>query len=267
MQDNSQDRTLNLEPPDPIPAELVIEPPARPWGLWVTLGLSLAIYAATFIAQNVVAIVFLVLNVRLNPQIGLERAANSLALDGDVIGLAAFAGALVGLPLIALFCTIRKGMTVASYLRVRMPSWSQLIPWLVAIILFAVAVDSLSMMLGREIVPDVMKDYYRSTDVLPLFVVVIVIAAPIFEEALFRGFLFEGIRYSRLGPISAALITSALWAVIHLQYGPYEITIIFVMGLILAAARLSTDSIVVPCAMHALANAIATVEVAVLAGS
>ena len=79
---------------------------------------------------------------------------------------------------------------------------------------------------------------------------------------MFRGFLFQGLMCSRLGPTGAVLLTSLLWAVIHLQYGPVEITFIFLLGVVLGCIRLKTGSIWTPFLVHAVSNLIATVEVA-----
>jgi hypothetical protein len=91
------------------------------------------------------------------------------------------------------------------------------------------------------------------------------VVAPIFEEIFFRGFLFQGIRYSRLGPIGAIGITSFFWAVIHLQYDIYGIATIFAHGLLLGIVRFKTDSIYLLMVMHSLASLVATVETALYA--
>jgi membrane protease YdiL (CAAX protease family) len=55
-------------------------------------------------------------------------------------------------------------------------------------------------------------------------------------------------------------VTAVLWAVIHVQYDAYEMSIIVCMGLLLGAARLKTQCLFVPLAMHATMNIIAIVE-------
>lgn len=57
-------------------------------------------------------------------------------------------------------------------------------------------------------------------------------------------------------------MSAALWAAIHVQYDLYGMATIFVFGLLLGAARLSTASLLVPLGMHALANLFATIEAA-----
>ncbi len=83
-----------------------------------------------------------------------------------------------------------------------------------------------------------------------------------FEEIFIRGFLFQGIRYSRLGSIGAIVITSLFWAVLHVQYDVYGITTIFALGLLLGIVRLKTDSIYLLMVMHSLTGIVSTIETA-----
>lgn len=90
------------------------------------------------------------------------------------------------------------------------------------------------------------------------------VAAPLFEEAFFRGFLFSGLARSKLGPTGTIIVTAALWAVIHFQYGAYEVAQIFVLGLLLGVARHRTNSLIVPFVIHAAINLAANIQVAYL---
>ena len=92
----------------------------------------------------------------------------------------------------------------------------------------------------------------------------IVVAAPVFEELAFRGFLLEGLRRGPLGDAGAVIVTSFAWAAVHLQYDVYEIGTIVVFGLILGAARLAGGSLWVPITMHVLVNLVASVETAIV---
>jgi uncharacterized protein len=58
------------------------------------------------------------------------------------------------------------------------------------------------------------------------------------------------------------IITSLLWAAIHLQYDLYGIATIFVGGIFLGWVRLKTDSIWLCIILHGMMNLIATLEVA-----
>ncbi len=50
---------------------------------------------------------------------------------------------------------------------------------------------------------------------------------------------------------------------VHLQYDLYEIATVFVLGVVLALARLRTNSLYTTIAMHAMVNFLATLEVAI----
>ena len=82
--------------------------------------------------------------------------------------------------------------------------------------------DLTTYLLGHAIVPPFMVAFYQSCP-LPLLILAVVVAAPVREEVLFRGFLFKGIAASRWGPIAAILISSTIWALIHVQYDPFGI--------------------------------------------
>ncbi|MCP1765314.1 CPBP family intramembrane glutamic endopeptidase [Bradyrhizobium japonicum] len=89
---------------------------------------------------------------------------------------------------------------------------------------------------------------------LILFAVVICLAAPVLEEFVFRGFMFRGWSQSFLGPIGAIVITSALWAMLHTQYGWYERSWIFIMGLVLGYFRLRSNSTWLTVVAHSAMN-------------
>jgi membrane protease YdiL (CAAX protease family) len=87
-----------------------------------------------------------------------------------------------------------------------------------------------------------------------------VIAAPVTEELLFRGLLFGGLAPSALGAFGAAIVTSLVWAAIHIQYDLFDMGTIFLAGLLLAAARHSTQSVILCIILHSAMNFVATVE-------
>ncbi len=66
--------------------------------------------------------------------------------------------------------------------------------------------------------PNVPKELFESSSVLPGTILLVVIVAPICEEVFFRGFVFNGLR-SRLGVLGAALVSGLMFAAIHGQIG------------------------------------------------
>ena len=115
--------------------------------------------------------------------------------------------------------------------------------------------------------PTFMTESYRTAGVLPLFWLAIVVAAPLFEELFFRGFVFAGLAASRLGAYWAIGMTAVVWGGIHQQYEPLDIFFICTGGVILGLARLKTNSVYTPIVLHALMNLVAIVETALFAGS
>jgi membrane protease YdiL (CAAX protease family) len=99
-----------------------------------------------------------------------------------------------------------------------------MVGWLGFILAFAGASDGLTYLSGRPIVPEFMTQAYRSAYCVPLLWATLLVAAPLLEESLFRGFMIRGIRYSRLGAVGAVLITSAGWSILHTQYDLYSST-------------------------------------------
>ena len=90
------------------------------------------------------------------------------------------------------------------------------------------------------------------------------LAAPLLEEMLFRGFLFSGIAASFPGPSGAIFTTSLLWAIIHVQYDYFWMFSIFIIGLALGMVRYKTGSIVLTFVLHAAINLAAMVATALV---
>jgi hypothetical protein len=80
-----------------------------------------------------------------------------------------------------------------------------------------------------------------------------IVVAPVVEELFFRGFVFAGLR-ERYGWVTAALVSSALFAAIHLQ--PLAIPPVFIMGTIFAILYQRSGSIWPAILMHLATNAL-----------
>ncbi|MDE2679969.1 MAG: type II CAAX endopeptidase family protein [Verrucomicrobiota bacterium] len=86
-----------------------------------------------------------------------------------------------------------------------------------------------------------------------LQVVSVVIMAPIAEELLFRGILYNTIKHTGY-PIAGMIISAALFALVH---GSLALMLpLFVMGFALAWVYEKSGSIIAPMMMHATFNAI-----------
>lgn len=234
----------------------------KPWGLWATLGFSAIVFALFFALQIIVASAFVSLANAEHPELDLEVYAKSLSSNGFCIGIMAVVSGLICTPLILLFTKLRKNISVKNYIGFKEPLKREWVQWLLILAAFLSLSDGISWLLHQPIVPPFMVDTYKTASSFPALLLAIVVVAPIFEEIFFRGFLFQGIRYSRLGPIGAIGITSLIWAVIHLQYDIYGIATVFALGLLFGIVRLKTDSIHLLMVMHSFVGLVATIETA-----
>ncbi|MEB3356550.1 MAG: CPBP family intramembrane glutamic endopeptidase [Synechococcales bacterium] len=232
------------------------------WGLWPTIGLSCCVMALFFIVQTLVAAIALGVALADQPQTEPAVMLNQISSSGLVLALATIVSAPICIGLIALFIRLRQGAPAKRYLELKRPSLALVGAWSLATVAFMVGVDALKSLVDRPVAPTFTADIYETAYSLPLLYLAIVVAAPVFEEVFFRGFLFQGIRHSWLGATGAVLVTSLVWAVIHLQYDRYDMAGIFLFGVLLAIAQLRTQSLYIPITMHALNNLIALIQVA-----
>lgn len=228
---------------------------------WLTALLAIPIGLAYVVATTAAVVVTAVLMIITRRGEDVSELSARAGSDADFVSISGWAGTVVAVPLILLVAKRQSLSTAADLLGWKVPTRRQIFVWLGALLLLVAAGDGLTLLLGREIVAPVMLDMYASADFLILFWSTLVIAAPLFEELLFRGLMFRGLLETRLKLVGAALVTSALWSMLHVQYDFYGIASIFAGGLLLSAARYFTGSVIVCILMHATMNLIATLEV------
>jgi membrane protease YdiL (CAAX protease family) len=85
-----------------------------------------------------------------------------------------------------------------------------------------------------------------------LMAVLAVCAAPVFEEFIFRGLIFGGLRRS-LGPGAATLASAAIFAIVH---PPFSVIPVFVVGVATALVYGRTGLLIGPMVAHAAYNAV-----------
>lgn len=236
------------------PGELArMEPPPQPWGFWLTMFFSALAIVAWFGVQ-MLGIGVLVAAGQVLHRTNLLEYSGLLLAVGTCLGLVADIGCPV------LFAALRPGMTVRGYLHLRAPAKGAYFRWCMVILLFAAASDAVTTILDRPVIPESMYEAYTTAGWLPLLWGAIIVAAPLGEEMVFRGFMFEGLHRSPVGATGAILLPALVWSALHVQYDWYGIATVFVGGLILGMARLKTGSLYVPIFMHAVWGLVATVE-------
>lgn len=88
---------------------------------------------------------------------------------------------------------------------------------------------------------------------VPLFVIIPAIIAPILEEIIFRKIIF-GSLYKRMNFFIAAILSAFIFGIIHQE--PEHILIYASMGLVFAFLYVKTRSILTPIIVHAAMNSI-----------
>jgi membrane protease YdiL (CAAX protease family) len=240
-----------IKPPK-VDSPRELPPGPRPvWGAWPTIGFSLLVVLAQFLVTFLVSTIFIA--VEQNPSKDAESIAKSLTSNGLYVSLVVIVSAPICIALTAIFVKVRRGPSLREYLGLGPIPYMSILKWLGIVLLFIVATTILGA-LAHASDSDWTEDMYQSTSYLPLLWIAVVVAAPLFEEILFRGFLLTGLRSSILGPVGAVALTSVGWAMLHIQYNAFGIFVIFGFGLLLGIARLSSRSLYPPLVMHAFMN-------------
>lgn len=243
--------------------EIRMSQPAH-WGFWGTVIWGIVILVI-FVALQTITILVVVVSRETNlSESDVMELFISAGENGNLLSLATFVTAVVCCGLIVGVIKLKKASQLTNYLSIKPVSLRVMLRWIGLLAGFIVLSDSITALLGRPIVPPFMSAAYATASPVWVIWVAVIIAAPLFEETFFRGFLFKGLESSFMGPIGAVLVTAGLWAVIHLQYDAYGVATIFFLGLLLGAARVFTASLLVPLGLHAAASLVAVIEVAIL---
>ena len=252
---------LTLTPP--IAAKAAATDPA-PWRFWATLAWGIAELVAYYLVQFVVLLGLLIWW-RTHPTV---PAVDPKTLGSNAVVLSIVTLASVPLALLVIVLAVKLARwRLVDYLAFKPVDIETLVFALACTIAYGSAVEVLTYLSGRPLVVPFVADLYRTTRETgswALMLAAVVIAAPIGEELLFRGFLLRGWSASRLGAPGAVVLTAAIWAVIHVQYDWPMIAEIFGLGLLFGYLRLRSGSTVTTIVSHAAYSAIAIVQAAVL---
>jgi membrane protease YdiL (CAAX protease family) len=249
-----------LSPPQPPLLPATSPSPDKVWGFWATLGLGFATIIAMIIAQATGVLIF----VLLRAVQGQEMNAAELENNGLMLSIATLLALPVTVGLCWLFAWLKARRYAREYLGLRWAGWRSYVSGFLGLGIIVLTWMGMSQMFDVPAIPPFVIEVYRTAEIYPLLWFAIIIAAPIMEEILFRGFFFEGFRQSRVGMMGAILIPSSFWALMHVQYGMHEIVLLFLFGMVLGVLRLKSGSIIPGIVIHAINNLISTVEVAML---
>ncbi len=231
-----------------------------PWGIPRTVGYSLLVMVAFFVVQIATTFILLAVELANDPDLNVDQWSDQVGSNGLVISLATLATTLLCVPLVT-YLAARREIDPWAFLRLKSATIRSVVLWSFALLAFVVISDSISIAMGRPVVPEFMTEVYSSVHPALLFVA-LVLAAPVFEEIFFRGFISGALESGGVSMVAAGVVSSLVWAAIHTQYDLYGIVTVFLLGLLLSAARAQTGSLTPCLAMHGLANLIASGEAA-----
>ena len=247
----NQDTTENSQP-------LENEFQAKHWGFWATAGWAFLIFILWQIFQIIIIVIFIVSQYGGN-DLGTKLA--HYATSGTPAFTAIIIGNIISSLLVVGVIKIKRHSILKDYLALNLPSLKTTIYWVAAFLIFMVISDFIRSNLSQDVVPEVSVKMYYSTDPILLAWIGIVLAAPIFEEIFFRGFLHKAFSKSYLKPIGATFLISFLWAIIHLQYDLIDMTVIFAAGLLIGFSRTHSKSLYIPILLHMINNLLSTIQI------
>jgi membrane protease YdiL (CAAX protease family) len=227
--------------------------PPQPWGYLATCAWGvLAAAGAAAVASGAIALLF--------PE-QLNSPADPMH-DGLVVSLTTIISVTTE-TVVFIVAARQLDWRVIDYLGLTLPTRRDALVAFGGMVALIMALDLIAVLLGKDVVAPFQDDIYRSArnaDALLLLLIAVLIAAPLGEEIMFRGFLFRGWVQKPRDLIPAILLTSGLWAALHSQYEWVGIAQIFVMGLFLGWVRWRSGSTLLVIGLHSLNNIWATLQ-------
>jgi len=228
----------------------------------MTLLLSAGVIMAKILLDSVVMAAFLIPHGLEHGPESIITYAQTLQSDGFVLAVATLTSAVPCTGLVVLIAFLRKGIGVRDYLALRLPTIRSFATWAAITVVVLLLTDAIRLSLGEPLVPDDAQVWYKTSRIPALLWIAFVVAAPIVEEIIFRGFMFRGLAATRAGNAGAVIIPALIWAAMHLQYNAIDMASIFILGIVWGVARIRTGSTYATMAFHAVTNIVATLETA-----
>jgi len=217
----------------------------KPWGIAATLGFSVLAFVLAQACGG--AVLF------------ATRTVDIMHLSED--GTALAIGALVGNPIqvVTLVLAARlAGGDAMAYLALDRPPWRHVRICVLILAIVIAASDLATYAFGKDIVPPfelATTRNARADGTLGWLWLAVVVAAPVGEEILFRGFLFRGFVREPRNALPGILVISLVWGVLHLgQYDLFAVALLCAFGVLLGYVRYLSGSTTLTILLHMLYN-------------
>ena len=231
----------------------------RPFSLLETLAYGVALLAVSSYLSWLASTFLTTLLTNTRAGAGWTEAealasANSPMEHGVWFAAAMIPWAVLGFTFLAALLYLR-GLTPRECFGTRPVSLRTVGIHVFLVLAFQIAVRSATYGVVGPFVDSTLTRLYRTAGSPILLGSALIVAAPLFEEVFWRGFIFSGIARSRLGPWTAIPAVSALWALSHWHLGVLGLLSVFGLGLYLGLVRHKTGSVVLCVVLHAVWNA------------
>lgn len=249
---------MSIAEETPAAPVTVVRPP-RTWKFAGTAIWGVFAFGAMSLAQVVALIV--ALGLFADPDMS-DASIRAVSEHGAIIA----ASVVLGLPasLLVLWLATRLARrSFAAYLALRRPAGRDMVLALAASLALLAALDTIAMLTGYPVSPDFVLNSVRSardSGTLWLLLLGFCVAAPVSEEFIFRGFVYRGWSVTALGPVGAIVLSSALFAIIHLQYEWFYLGGIFAIGLLFGYLRYRSHSTWLTVIAHGFYNLMAAIQ-------
>jgi membrane protease YdiL (CAAX protease family) len=238
----------------------------RHWGPIVTLGQWLGAVVPLVLGTLLSMVVWAAITPGV--EVGELTSIDMSVVESDGALLAIYGVVSNFLVTAYLILVIRRTkIPVVEYLALRWPSWRDLALGVALLAIFVPLADFVTQLSGRDVVPAFMTDTYataKAAGLLPLYAFSLIVAAPVAEEIMFRGFLFRGLAQG-WGTAAGILIPAALFAMVHTQYELFLLVQILVIAVLFGWLRARSGSLLLTIVLHAMMNAFAFAQVAITA--
>jgi len=229
------------------------------WGFWGTLLWGIVIGGLLFLGQLIPLLIYMKV---VGEPLTLENFflfAPKVERDALLLSISVIGSALIVVPLVFGIAKLKKGSVLRDYFDLRGYSWKTFWRWMGGLALLLVVEGVALDLMGVEQTPSFMMNIkFPTTSSMYLLAFSVMFMAPLIEEVVFRGFLLKGFSKTFMGEWGAIIVTSLLWAIIHLQYEVAYVAVIFMIGLVFGYARIKTQSLFVPMTMHMVMNGVAS---------
>ncbi len=226
------------------------------WGLWATLAFAILAFV-------------------LGSGMGCRgchdaRSFDPARVDSDGTAVAIYLLVSNPVEIVTLVLAIRlSGTDALEYLGLDIPRWRDVTIAAMGLLVVIAAADALTFALGKEMVPAFQLELHRTAQAagtLPWLWLAIIVAAPVGEELLFRGFMFRGFVHEPRDALPGILVIALIWSMLHVQYDWFGTSQVFAIGVLFGFVRWRTGSTTLVILLHMLLNLESVVETVIVMG-